>query len=389
MSVAGNGFGRVALAFGVLALPGAGPGTVSLVLACQALPQLVLVLVGGAIADRVSRSRLMVWAEVSAAASWAALAVAVASRTSAVGVICVLAAVAGAATALFLPAVRGVVPELVAPSQLQRANALLRVGQNSGSLAGLGLSGVVVAVFGPGWALGVNAVSFAASALLIARINAPSPQRQPTTLLADLREGAHDFFSRQWLWVVVVQFALLVAALNATIGVLGPLVALDRFGGARSWSLIIGAQALGTLAGAGLASRIRARRPVLVAVLVCGVFAVPMLLLALGANVWWCAAAMLVSGVANDVFGVLWATTMQREIPAHLRSRVSAYDIFGSLSLAPLGLLVAGPLAVAIGTRHTLLACAALTLTVTAGALLSPQVRGLRAPPRAFVPAAE
>lgn len=107
-------------------------------------------------------------------------------------------------------------------------------------------------------------------------------------------------------------------------------------------------------------------------------FALPMVLLAIGSPVWWCAAAMLISGIANDVFGVLWSTTMQQRIPRHLLSRVSAYDIFGSLALAPLGLLVAGPLAVAVGTGPTLIGCAALTVAVTIAALASPQVRNLR-----------
>ncbi|WP_344311235.1 hypothetical protein [Fodinicola feengrottensis] len=82
--------------------------------------------------------------------------------------------------------------------------------------------------------------------------------------------------------------------------------------------------------------------------------------------------------MSNDVFSVLWATTLQREIPGEVLSRVSAYDGFGSLALAPLGLLVAGPIAAAAGAEPTLVGCAALVLVGTAGALLSPQVRQLR-----------
>lgn len=379
VSVAGNGFGRVALAFGVLSLPGAGAGTVSLVLACQALPQLALVLLGGAIADRVSRSRLIVTAEVAALAAWAGLAIVIVERVTVTAVVCVLALLAGAATSMFTPAMSGLIPALVDHGQLQRANGLLRMGQNGALLLGLGLSGAVVAALGPAWALGINSASFGVSAALIATIRVPNPSRAASTLIADLREGARDFFSRQWLWVVVAQFSVVVAAVNATVGVLGPLLMLRRYGGATAWSLIIGAQAAGTVGGAGLAGRIRVRRPILVAVLVTFAFALPMLLLGLQAPVWWCASAMLLSGVANDVFGVLWATTMQQRIPRHLLSRVSAYDLFGSLALAPLGLLVAGPLAVAIGTTTALLGCAVLTVVVTIAALISPQVRTLKA----------
>lgn len=74
ISVLGNGFARVALAFAVLALPGASPGRLSLVLACQALPQLVFILLGGVIADRMSRARLMALADVLGAGAYAGLA---------------------------------------------------------------------------------------------------------------------------------------------------------------------------------------------------------------------------------------------------------------------------------------------------------------------------
>lgn len=377
ISVAGNGFGRVALAFGVLTLPGATPASLSLVLACQALPQLLLVLVGGVIADRFSRARLLVAAEAVAAIAWLGLLAVIAERDSELWQLCALAALAGAASALFTPAMNGVIPELVPHDQLQRANGLVRVGQNLALLSGLAAAGTVVAVFGAPWAILLNGCSFILSGALIASIRLPSFPRRPESFLADLREGGRAFFSHQWLWVVVAQYAFVVAAVNATVGVLGPLTFDHRIGGAAAWGLVTAGQALGTIAGAGIATRIRSRRPIRLAVLVTFLFAPPMLLLALGAPVWCCAATMLVSGVANDVIGVLWQTTMQEQIPRHLLSRVSAYDTFGSLAFAPLGLAVAGPLAAAIGIRTALDGCAALILLVTAAALLAPQVRRL------------
>ncbi len=113
-------------------------------------------------------------------------------------------------------------------------------------------------------------------------------------------------------------------------GVLGPLTAERYLGGARAWSVIVAAQALGTIAGAGLAARVRVRRPILVAVLATFPAAVPIALLAVRAPVWLIAVAMFTAGISNDVFGVLWATTIHREIPEESLSRVSSYDGFGS-----------------------------------------------------------
>ncbi|MEV7202647.1 MFS transporter [Streptomyces griseoluteus] len=379
VSVLGNGFARVALGFAVLALPGAGAGRLSLVLACQALPQLALVLVGGVIADRMSRSRLMMLADVLGAGAYAALAGLVLTGHAPLPAMCLLAVAAGTANSLFAPALEGVVPLIVPADRLQRANGLLRVGTNTSLLLGLGLSGVTVALVGAGWALALNAASFMVSAALTARLKVAGRPRVRASGWTELREGWREFASRQWLWVVVAQYAVVIAALNAEVGVLGPLT-VEHQGGARSWSVIVGAQALGTVAGAGLAARVRVQRPVLVAVLSTFPAAVPMLLLGLGAPLWLTAAAMFGAGVANDVFGVLWSTTLQREIPERVLSRVTSYDWFGSLALAPLGVLVAGPIASAAGTSWTLTGCAALVVLATAAALLAPQVRNLRTP---------
>ncbi|MEU9922583.1 MFS transporter [Streptomyces griseoluteus] len=379
VSVLGNGFARVALGFAVLALPGASAGRLSLVLACQALPQLALVLVGGVIADRMSRSRLMMLADVLGAGAYAALAVIVLTGHAPLPAMCLLAVAAGTANSLFAPAMEGVVPLIVPADRLQRANGLLRVGTNTSLLLGLGLSGVTVALVGAGWALALNAASFVVSAALTARLKVAGRPRVRASGWTELREGWREFASRQWLWVVVAQYAVVMAALNAEVGVLGPLT-VEHQGGARSWSVIVGAQALGTIAGAGLAARVRVQRPILVAVLSTFPAAVPMLLLGLGAPLSLTAAAMFGAGVANDVFGVLWSTTLQREIPEHVLSRVTSYDWFGSLALAPLGILVAGPMASAAGTSWTLTGCAALVVLATAAALLVPQVRSLRTP---------
>ncbi|MFJ8770084.1 MFS transporter [Streptomyces clavifer] len=385
ISVLGNGFARVALAFAVLELPGASPGRLSLVLSCQALPQLAFILVGGVIADRMSRVRLMALADWVGMLAYGVLAVMVLTGRAPLPAMCVVAAVAGTATALFAPAMDGVLPLLVSGKRLQQANALLRVGTNTALLLGLALSGVTVALVGAGWALALNAVSFAVSAVLVLRLRVAGRPPKASSGWADLREGWLEFSSRQWLWVVVAQCAVVVAALNATVGVLGPLVADEGLDGARAWSVIVAAQALGTLAGAGLAARVRVRRPVLVAVLATFPAAVPIALLAGSAPVWLIAVAMFCAGIASDVVAVLWVTTIQREIPEESLSRVSSYDWFGSLAFAPFGLLVAGPAADSVGAGPALAACAVLIVLASAAALLSPAVRGLRAPESAEV----
>lgn len=85
-------------------------------------------------------------------------------------------------------------------------------------------------------------------------------------------------------------------------------------------------------------------------------------------------------GLGMDTFTVLWQTTMQREVPPEALSRVASYDAFGSMVFGPVGVLLAGPAAVHFGAHRALLACAGLIVVSTLLALLSREVRTLRAP---------
>lgn len=383
ISVLGNGFGRVALAFAVLALPGSSPTTLSVVLACQALPQLVLILVGGVIGDRFPRRRVLLAAELFAGAAWTGLTLMFLTGHAPLAAVSVFAALAGVASALFLPAYDGVVPDLVPASRRQSANGLLRIGFNLGLILGLALAGATVTLVGAGWAVALNAASFFVSAALIAGIRIPAgAPRPPATAWSELRRGWQEFSSRQWLWAVTAQYGFVVAAINAYVGVFGPLLSVQRLGGAPAWAAITAAQAAGTFLGVGIAVRVHPRRPILIAVLVTATAALPMALLAAAAPLAAVVGAAFLAGVAGDIFGVLWSTTMQREVPSEALSRVASWDLLGSLSFAPLGLLVAGPIATVTGSPTALWGCAALVLLATAGAMLAPQVRRLRAPSR-------
>ncbi|MCB1684579.1 MAG: hypothetical protein KDI31_08840, partial [Pseudomonadales bacterium] len=109
------------------------------------------------------------------------------------------------------------------------------------------------------------------------------------------------------------------------------------------------------------------------------VFALPILLMAFTNVVWVVALGAFANGIAGQVFGVLWVTTLHQRIPSHLLSRVSAYDNLGSIVLAPFGLVMAGLLLDSIGSRETLLIAATLIIVPTALALLDREVRTMRA----------
>ncbi|MEO3806227.1 MFS transporter [Nonomuraea sp. B1E8] len=383
ISVLGSAFAPVALAFGVLNLPGATASTLSVVLTAEALPMVVFTLVGGVIADRLPRNRVLMAAEFLMAAGFFALAVMMLTGWTPLPALSAAAALSGVATAVAFPALTGIIPEVVPEDRLQTGNALLGLGMNVSRVAGAVLGGGAVVLFGGGWALAVSGAMFAVAGVLVALLRVKPgerPRGERHSVLADLRDGWREFSSRQWIWVVVAQFSLMIMAIQASHGVLGPLLAKESLGGPAAWSAFLAGEAVGTIAGVLVSLRLRPKRPILVAVLLCLPTALPTALLGLDAPLWGIVAGAFVLGVCFDVFGVLWMTTMQREIPAESLSRVSSYDMLGSLMFGPLGLLLAGPAASLFGIEAALLGCAVIVVLSTLAALLFPGVRNLRAP---------
>ncbi|MET7331632.1 MFS transporter [Nonomuraea sp. NPDC005650] len=384
LSVLGSAFAPVALAFGVLGLPGATASTLSVVLTAEAVPMIVFILFGGVLADRLPRKWVMMAGESLMAVGFFALAAMLLAGWTPLPALSAAAALTGVGTAIMFPALTGIIPEVVPTDRLQAGNALLGLGQNASRVAGAVLGGGTVVLFGGGWALVVSGAMFAVAGALLAllRMDPVASPRERHSVLADLRDGWREFSSRQWIWVVVAQFSLMVMAIQAGHGVLGPLIAKETLGGPAAWSAFLAGEAVGTIVGVLVAMRLRPRRPILVAVLLCLPPALPYVLLGLDAPLWAIVIGAFVLGVCFDVFGVLWQTTMQREVPAESLSRVSSYDVLGSMMFGPIGLLLAGQAADLFGTEETLLACAVIIVLSTLAALLAPGVRNLRAPER-------
>jgi MFS family permease len=379
-SVLGSSFGPVALAFGVLALPGSTATTLSLVTAAEALSMVVFMLVGGVIADRLPRFRVMMAADLGAAAAWAGLAVMLITGWAPLGLMIATSAVAGMMTALFYPAQTGVVPEVVPAAMLQSANGMLRFGMNLAKIGGFAVAGAAVALLGAGWAMVINVGLLLASAAFTAGLRLPraTTRTASPSVFRELREGWQEFRSRQWLWVVVVQYSFVLMVLQAVIGVLGPVVANQRLGGSTGWSIILGAESVGMLVGVALAIRARPKHPIRRVVLLTIPLASLPLALGLGAPLVVGALAAFGGGVAMDVLIVLWDTTMQREIPREALSRVSSYDALGSFLLGPVGLVLAGPSVAVLGADRAMLLSALIVVLASLAALCSPGVRNLR-----------
>jgi MFS family permease len=375
VSQVGDQMVPVALSFAVLDLTGS-VSDLGYVLAAGTIPLVALLLAGGVIADRVSRRRLMITADIARLAAEGTLAVLLLTGTAQLWQLLALQAVHGAASAFFQPASTGIIPQVVVPERLQQANALRGLTMSAGGIAGPAIAGVLVVVSSPGWAIAADAASFGISALFLARVRAPALQRsgEPTTFLGDLLHGWREFRSRTWLWVIVVQFGVLHLVTIPPFLVLGAVLAKRDLGGAGAWSTILALFAAGGLVGGFVALKLHARRPLLTATLWNVGLVLPTALLAAGLGVGLVAAGAFVAGAGLAVFGVLWETTLQREIPPEALSRVSAYDWFGSIATLPIGFACVGPISHLLGISGALWLGAGVALASTVVVLGVPDV---------------
>ncbi|KPG78315.1 MFS transporter [Frigoribacterium sp. RIT-PI-h] len=386
--VLGNAVAPIALAFAVLDLTGSA-ADLGLVVAARSIANVAVLLFGGVIADRLRRDVVLVGTSLAAAGTQAVVATLVVTGSATIPLLVVLSVLNGAVAAVGLPAAAALVPETVPAALLRPANALLRLGLNGGSVVGASAGAGVVAVVGPGWGLVIDAAGFALAGVLYSRLRLPIRPGTPSpadegpgpgpgsgsgsSVVADLREGWHEFTRRSWVWTVVAQFAVLHAAFVGATTVLGPVVADGSFGRA-AWGLVVAAQTVGLGVGAVVAMRWRPRHGLAVGVGLMAVTAVPVATLGLAPVVPALVVAFLLGGVALEIFAISWDQSLQSHVPRASLARVYSYDMVGSFVAVPLGEVFAGPAAHQFGTRPTLLVCAAIIAATTLAAVSTPSV---------------
>ena len=377
----GNGVAPIALAFGVLGLEGATPTTLSIVMAAQMGPMVLFMLFGGVLADRFPRALVVGISDIFLSGFVILNGVMLIQGSATVLSLAVIAFISGSLNALWWPAFAGLVPEIVAEDDLQSANSVVGLGANAANIAGTVAGGIIVAGIGAGWALVADGISFFVAGMLVFTLRSFGKTREQTehspTVFQDLAHGWKEFSSRSWVVAVVAGYAIIAMIFESVFAVVGPVHAEEVLGGPKPWSWILAALSAGMVAGVLVSMKVRPRHP-----LVIGLGA------QLGVVIWiftmgvtnWIPLIMVsafFAGIALDFFMVLWQTAMQTNIPRESLSRVTSYDAFGSLALAPLGLIIAGPVTERFGSETTLIAMAALFLLVLGLMLAVPGVRKL------------
>jgi predicted MFS family arabinose efflux permease len=372
-------FSLVGVSFAVLDATGS-TADLSYVLAAQIAPSLVFALIGGVVADRLPPQWVIIAANVMIALGEGTFGILDLASHPRLWQMILLEALTGTGMAIFYPAAQALLPRLVPRDLLQQASAISRLATNAAQMGGAVVAGFCVAAFGPGWALAVCGAGSLVSVPMLLSIRAAGTARaQGTGMLGDLRDGWAEFRSHTWLWAIVAQFGVVLMAWYGSFQILGPVVARAHLGGPAAWGAITAADAVGLIAGGIVSLRFTPRRPMLFVVAIGAAVAVAPLSLAM---LWPLPLVCLASfglGSTVEMMMVQWTVALARHVPPGKLARVSSYDLLGSVMAMPVGALVAGPVAAAIGVPATQFGAAALIVTASALALIPRDVRTMRA----------
>ena len=381
-SVLGDNVALIAVAFAVLELTGSATD-LGLVLAAQTAPLVVFLLVGGVWADRLSRQRIMIAADLVRVVTQGTFAGLLFAGAAQLWHLIVLQAVYGTATAFFRPAATGLTPQTVSPPLLQQANALLSLALSTNAVLGPAVAGALIAATSPAWALAVDSLTFLASAAFLVGLRLPPAEPRPRrAFFSELADGWREVRTRTWVWASILNFMLFQLLVLTTFQVLGPLIAKESLDGAASWAWIMGAAGVGSVLGDVLALNFEPRRPLRAAFMTGLLFVPVVILLAARAPTAAIAVVAVGWGIAWTFPNTLWFTTLQEHIPRDAISRVSSFDWLGSSVLRPIGYAIVGPVAAVLGVGPTLYGAAIVFAAVQLVALATPSIANLerRAP---------
>lgn len=392
LSLLGDRVVPIAIAFGVLEF---GSTTdLGLVLAAGGIPFALFAILGGVVSDRLGRRRVMIAADLLRTVVQILTATLLITGAANTWMLTVLSFAYGVSAASFMPAFMGLIPQIVPPARLQEANALISLTRSVANVAGPALAGALIALSGPGEAIAVDAVTFMVSAACLWRMRVPAvraatPVEAPTPSFADqLREGWREVRTRGWLrWGLVAMASYHVFVLPAVL-VLGPTLAEQDLSGASSWATIVACWGVGSILGNVIALRLPVHRPLFVAALALVGASLQALVIGSGLGTAGIAALQTLSGVCVALFFTLWDMSIQEQVPPQAVSRVSSYDFTASMGLMPLGMVIAGPVADAVGLHATLRGMSVIGVLAALAWLAQPSVRRLRRPESATAEAA-
>jgi MFS family permease len=386
ISLLGDGIYFVAIAWQVLRISD-GPTALSVVGIAWTLPQVLFLLIGGVLSDRIDRRKVLIGADVARAVVMAGLGFLSLAGEIQLWQVIVLVALYGAADAFFMPAFGAIVPDVVPADMLVEANSLDQfVRPIALRLIGPGVGGLIVAAWSPGGAFLLNAASFAFSgACVLAMRHRPRVEPRSSearhSLWQEVREGLVFVRAHTWLWGTLIATAVALLCFFGPQTVLVPIIVKTNLGGgAWDYGLILAIGGVGSIvASLAIAQAGQPRRHVTFMYLCWSMGTFVIAYYAIVTQPWQAMLASFSIGVTFTAGLIIWSTLMHRHVPPELLGRVSSLDWLVSSGLTPISFALTGPVALAVGNEAALAGAGVLGGTVVLAFLALPGLRAIEA----------
>jgi MFS family permease len=366
ISGCGDQFFLVALPWLILQLTGSG-AVLGGIMMVEAIPRAALMLIGGAVTDRVSPRKIMILAAAARTLLVATLAGFIWTRHVEVWQIYVLSFLFGVADAFAAPAAQTLLPSLVASAQLPAANALSQGTQQLAMLAVPAPAGIIIAAFGVASAFSIDAISFLfiIAALLMLRdpprVESVVPHSNIAhSILEGLRYVKNDVALRTLLLVASVLNFCITGPLSVGLAFL----AKSEFGSATAFGLLVSSVAAGSLVGLLLAAARQQRKRGWLLLVVSVVVGICTASIGLLSHLWSLLPVLLVMSASAGFLNVHLLAWFQQRVDRAILGRVMSVLMFASLGLVPLSLAAAG-VAIQWSLRGMFIGAGALVLVVT------------------------
>ena len=382
VSLLGDGFYFIALAWQVYDISNV-PTALSIVSVAATIPMVALLLVGGALSDRFDRRRLMIGADLLSAAAIGTMAILSISGVIELWHIAALSIFVGAGRAFFNPASTAILPDILADEHLPAANSLGAMYRPLVfRLIGPAIAGFVIAVGGPGFAFGFDALTFLVSAVAVAAIRTrpiprPAEDHGPRRMLSDVREGLRYVRGQPWIWATLVSAMLSLLVFLGPMEVLVPYLVKNRLGlGPESLGAIFAAGGVGSILMAVIVgSRGQPRRRVTVMYAAWSLAVLMLAIYGLMTSLWQALLASFVTAALFEFGAIIWTTMLQQRVPRELLGRVSSLDWLVSTGLVPVSFALTGPVASVLGPETTIVAASVIGALLMGMLLFYPGVR--------------
>ena len=377
IEVFGTGVWTIVMVFQVIALNDS-PLALSAVATGMSLGLFVFSMLGGVIADRFSKRRIIITVQGGTAAIMSAVAALSLTGTIELWHVAVASFAMGAGSAFFYPAYSSYLPQVLPPEQLLAANGLegaLRPTLGQG--LGPALGGIVVGLFFPAIGAVIVAASYTVAfiiTLFLSRrehLDEPVAPEDRTSMWGDLRAGIRYVVGTRWLLWTLIFGSSLALIIQGPIEVLLPFLTRDRFEDAEAtFGFLLAAFGIGGAVGSLVVSSLRLPRRYLTFMIACwGGGTLPLVAIGIADSLIVMLAALFIVGAATGAGVVIWGTLLQRLVPLDMIGRVASLDFFVSIAFMPVSIAIAGPLSLVVpipaifivaGVAPTLLAVVAL-----------------------------